>query len=380
MIEQLENLPEVSFIDDITLDNVKANLISNYQTRYEELTGIPCTLDPSDPVALILYACAVQLYQELLYVDRAGKMNLLKYSYDSFLDNIAPAKGVTRFPAEAATTTVRFTLSAVQGNAVGIPQGTRVKAGSVYFDTDDYAEVPAGDLYVDVPCTCETLGEAGNHIPIGSITQLADSVPYVDSVSNITETSGGEEIESDDDLAERIFLAPAGYSVAGPADAYKYFVFECNSNVHSVVVTNPSDCVVSVYVLMEGGVLPTAGEISAIEDYLSADTRRPLTDTVTVSAPSTTSFDVTITYYINSSDTSEAVSIQEEVENAVDEYIEWQTSEIGRDINPSVLAQLVMDAGAKRVVITDPAFTVVGATTVPVLGTKTVTYGGIEDD
>lgn len=380
MIEQLENLPEVSFIDDISLDNIKANLINNYQTRYEEVRGEECILDPSDPAALILYACAVQLYQDLLYVDRTGKLNLLKYTYGIFLDNKAASKGVIRFPAEAAKTTVRFTLSSVQGSAVGIPQGTRVKAGNIYFDTDDYAEVAAGDLYVDVPCTCETLGEAGNDIQIGGINTLADTVPYVESVSNLTETTGGMEIESDDDLADRTFLAPSGYSVAGPMDAYKYFVYECNSKVHSVVVTTPSACVVKIYVLMEGGVLPTAGEISEIEDYLSADIRRPLTDTVTVSAPNTSSFNVTLTYYINHSDNSEAVTIQEEVENAIDEYIEWQTSEIGRDINPSVLEQLVMDAGAKRVLITYPAYTVIGSTTVPVLGTKTVTYGGVEDD
>lgn len=380
MIEQLENLPEVSFIDNIGLDNIKANLINNYQTKYEELTGVACTLEPSDPVALILYAVAVQLYQELLYADRAGKMNLIKYSYGDYLDNIAALKGVVRLPAEAAKTTVRFTLSAIQGSAVGIPEGTRVKAGNMYFTTDDYSEVPAGSLYVDVPCTCETLGEAGNEIPIGSINALADSVPFIESVSNITESSGGAEIENDEDLSERIFLAPSGYSVAGPMDAYRYFVYECNPKAHSVVVTTPSACAVNVYVLMEDGELPTQAERADIEAYLSEDTRRPLTDTVSVLAPSTTSFDVTLTYYINRSDNSEAASIQEEVESAIDNYIDWQTTEIGRDINPSVLESLVMDAGAKRVVVTSPTFAVVGETTVPVLGAKTITYGGIEDD
>ena len=188
------------------------------------------------------------------------------------------------------------------------------------------------------------------------------------------------EIEDDEALADRIYLAPSGYSVAGPMDAYKYFVYECNSKVHSVIVTSPSACNVDVYILMEGGVLPTLAERTEIQDYLSDDTRRPLTDNVSVKAPSTTTFNVELTYYINRSDTSEAETIQEEVDNAIDEYIEWQTTEIGRDINPSVLQALVMDAGAKRVSVTYPVFTVVNGTTVPVLGTKTVTYGGIEDD
>lgn len=380
MIEQIENLADVSFIDNITLDEIRGNLINNYQTKYEELTGQECSLEQTDPVTLILYAVAVQFYQMFLYVDRAGKMNLLKYAYDAYLDHVAATKGVTRFPAEAAKTTVRFSISDEQASAVPIPQGTRVKAGNIYFVTDEYAEVAAGSLYVDVPCTCETLGEAGNEIAIGAINKLSDSVPYISSVSNITESTGGAEIEDDDDFADRVYLAPSGYSVAGPADAYKYFVYECDSNVHSVIVKTPSACVVDIYVLMEGGLLPTQEQRDAIAEYLSAAARRPLTDTVSVLAPSTTSFDLTITYYINRSDSSEAVSIQQEINNAVDEYIEWQTSEIGRDINPSVLESLVMEAGAKRVSITYPVFAMVSDTTVPVLGTKTITYGGIEDD
>ena len=380
MIDQIENLPEVSFIDGMTLDNVRANLISNYQEKYKEITGKNCTLSPSDPITLILYACAVQLYQNLLYTDRAGKMDLLKYAYDEFLDNIAATKGITRLPAKPAVCTVRFSIESALTFAVGIPQHTRVKSGSTYFYTDDYKEIAIGDTYVDVPCTCDTVGEAGNGIPVGSVNALADSVPYISAVSNTDETSGGADIEDDEDLADRVYLAPSGYSVAGPKDAYAYFVNECNPGVGSVVVQSPSECEVKVYVLMEDGNLPTASEIAEIEAYLSDDTRRPLTDHVTVLAPSTSTFNISVTYYINRSDTSEAVTIQEEVAEAIDEYIEWQTTQIGRDINPSELEAAIMDAGAKRVVITYPVFTVVGATTVPVLGTKTVTYGGIEDD
>lgn len=380
MIDQIENLPEVSFIDGITLDNVRANLISNYQEKYKEVTGKSCTLTASDPITLILYACAVQLYQNLLYTDRAGKMDLLKYAYDEFLDGIAATKGITRLPAKPAVCTVRFAIDEALTFAVGVPQNTRVKSGSTYFYTDAYAEIAIGDTYVDIPCTCDTTGESGNGIPVGSVNALADSVPYISSVSNIDETSGGADIEDDEDLADRVYLAPSGYSVAGPKDAYTYFVNECNSGVGSVVVVSPSECVVNVYVLMEDGSLPTASELSEIEDYLSDETRRPLTDHVTVLAPSTSSFDIDVTYYINRSDSSEAVSIQEEVAEAIDEYIEWQTSQIGRDINPSELEAAIMEAGAKRVVINYPVFTVVGSTTVPVLGTKTVTYGGIEDD
>ena len=40
MIDEIENLPEVSFIDYITLDDVQRQMVSDYQERYETLTGL----------------------------------------------------------------------------------------------------------------------------------------------------------------------------------------------------------------------------------------------------------------------------------------------------------------------------------------------------
>ena len=65
---------------------------------------------------------------------------------------------------------------------------------------------------------------------------------------------------------------------------------------------------------------------------------------------------------------------------AVEQYKTWQRA-IGRDINPSQLVRMVMDAGAKRVTVTAPTYTPVDATKVSALqGEATVTYGGLEDD
>ena len=39
MISQIAALPEVSFIDNKTLDGVQADMVSDYEKKYEELTG-----------------------------------------------------------------------------------------------------------------------------------------------------------------------------------------------------------------------------------------------------------------------------------------------------------------------------------------------------
>ena len=76
MIDELLNLPDISFIDDKTLEEVQAELIRDYQDRFEAITGKTVVLARADPMSLILYAVSVQIYQALMYVDRAGKMNL----------------------------------------------------------------------------------------------------------------------------------------------------------------------------------------------------------------------------------------------------------------------------------------------------------------
>lgn len=380
MIPELENLPEVSFIDNITLDDIQGQLKSDYEERYEKITKKKQTLRRADPAALILYACSIQIFQALLYVDRAGKQDLLKYSYGGYMDNLAAIRGITRLGAKPAVTTMRFSLSEAMQNVNAIPSGTRVTDGEVYFQTDEYAEIAAGDTYVDVPCTCQTEGTQGNGIEVGMIDILVDSLPYIKSVKNTETTSGGADVESDDALAERVFLAPSGYSVAGPDDAYEYYTKEYNQSITSVKVTSPRPTEVEVRFLTGNGEIPTQTVINGLEEYLMDENIRPLTDKVTVLAPNQMPFNISLTYYINKSDLAKAESIQNAVNTAIREYIEWQTYTIGRDINPSELTKRIVAAGAKRTVVTSPEFTKVPEDTVARISSQTITYGGLEND
>ena len=94
----------------------------------------------------------------------------------------------------------------------------------------------------------------------------------------------------------------------------------------------------------------------------------------------TVDYDLELTYYINNSDSTSASTIQSKVNAAVEEYIVWQRSKIGRDINPSELIQRIVSAGAKRVEVVKPVFQKIAKDAVAKLGTKKVTYGGVEDD
>lgn len=387
-LQSVYELPDVSFTDNDTLKAMQTRIIANYESRYKELTGKEISLAPADPMRILIYALTLDLYQIEQYVERAGKQDLLKYSYGDYLDNLAAGRGVTRQQAAAATVTIRFTLSEVKTYAVGIPAGTRITNGDgVYFQTLEYDEVPVGSLTVDIEAECLETGETGNNLTAGQLNVLVDPVAYVASVSNIDTSSGGTDLETDESLAERVFLAPSSYSVAGPDDAYIYWAKTYNNNIGSVMPTSPNPCEVKIYILMKDGTIPETSVVNGLESYLQDSNIRPLTDQVTVAVPTTQSFTVDLTYYINRSDSKKATSIQTAVTDAVDEYIKWQTTEIGKDINPSELIKRVITAGAKRATITSPVFTTVGDTSVAQIALDgsgnpdvTVTYGGLEDD
>ena len=380
-LKPLAELPDVSFIDNDTIDAMMQRLVSNYERRYQEITGKEVTLGAADPMRIALYAVALDLYQTEQYVDRAGKQDLLKYSYGEFLDGLAANRSVSRKEATAARTTVRFTASETKDYALAIPAGIRVTNGDgIYFTTVEYAEIAPGDEYVDVEAVCTAEGTEGNNFLPGQVDILVDPLPYIQSVANVTTSEGGAARESDESLAERVYLAPSGYSTAGPTDAYVYWAKAFGAGIGSVVPVSPEPGKVDVYVLMTDGSMPGEELLQELQDYLTEERIRPMTDLVTVKKPEAVEFSIDLTYYINRSDQAKAVTIQENVKKAVAEYTTWQTSEIGRDINPDELVQRIKAAGAKRVELTAPTFAVVGETQVAKCTASAADNGGLEDD
>lgn len=376
-----ESFPDISFIDNTTVDEVLTQMISDYQEKYKEITGKEVSLAQADPYRLIMYACTVQIYQAMQYADYAGKMGLLKYSGGDYLDNMAPLRGVQRMQASAAITTLQFSIDAPIESTIAIPAGTRATNGNeVYFATDEYAEIAAGTLSVTVPATCTTTGTGGNGFEAGEFNILVNTLPYIVNVKNIEPTSGGANIEDDESLKDRIYNAPSSYSTAGSAGAYEYHTKSVNLTISDVLVRRAEPGVVEVYFVCEGGVLPEDSLINEVAEHLSDRTVRPLTDSVKVLAPTTKQYDVDITYYIANSKRSAVATIQESVATAVSVYNAWQTEKIGRDINPSYLIQKVMEAGAKRVVVNSPLFKVLEESTIATLGSVNVVYGGLEND
>lgn len=379
--KSINDYPDFSFVEDMELEDAVNQMIAWYEEAYEDLTGDKITLQDADPERLRLETIAYMYYQCLMYIDFVGKQNTLKYSVDNFLDALGAAHGLQRKEATTASCTVRFKLSAERDSDYIIPQGTRCTSGDdVFFYTAEEESIPKGELQKDILCYCTLAGIEGNEYEVGEIDTLVDSLPYIESVTNIEHSHDGSDEETDDEFAERIFLHPASYSTAGTEDSYIYHVKEANREIEDVEVTSKEPCEVTIRFAMTGGVVPNEETLQEVTEYLSQKDKKVLGDKVTIEKPSTVLYDIDFVYYIAETDKKAQKQIMNAVEEAVEEYKKWQSSKIARDINPSELMKLVMGAGAKRLVINQPMYSKTAEGTLPLARNMNVEFGGVESD
>lgn len=357
-------------------------LVNALVRAYELITGRK--LYPADPARLFILWAADFVIQERVLFDQQARQNVPRWAKGEYLDSLADLfKDVERLQAKPAKTTFRFHLSAAQAEQQTIPQGTRVTVdGEITFATTAPLFIEAGELSGDVAAECLTAGEIGNGFLPGQITQLVDVFAFYERVENITESAGGSEVESDESFYQRMRENVETFSTAGPLGAYKYHAKSASPLVADVAADSPEEepGVVDVRILLQDGELPTEEVLTLVKSALSDDKVRPLTDFVRVTAPDTVQFDIDLTYYIPNPSAASASIIALDVENAVQEYVRWQTEKMGRDVNPSRLVSLLMETGIKRVDVRKPQFLQVGTKAVAVLGTRTVENGGVEDE
>ena len=176
---------------------IQREVILDYQAAFLSLTGIAKTLAPGDPVRLFLLTVCHWLSHQRTLIDFTGKMNLLKYSHDEYLDNLAALHGnrTLRLPASQAVTTMEFTLTAPLAFSATIPRGTMCQApNNVVFTTLADAVIPPGALVADAPARALVAGEVGNGFTVGQISTIINwNQPFGISCANTVLTAGGSD-------------------------------------------------------------------------------------------------------------------------------------------------------------------------------------------
>ena len=368
---QVSDLPDIDFIN-VTKDEVEAAIFA----KYTEITGR--TLAKGDPIRLFILFIVEFIILLINYINETGKQNLLKYAKGNNLDNVAAWWGVTRIPAQAAMTTLKVELSTAREQSTIIPAGTRVSPQKdLYFTTNEELIIPAGDTSSTVIASCTDTGTIGNDFTIGEINRIVDPIAYVKTMTNITKSQGGSAIENDEALRERTFEAPEALSTAGPELAYAWHAKSTNSAIIDVSIDSPSSGCVRIMPLLKGGEVPGQEVLNAVFENISAKNKRPLTDNVSVEAPTVINYDLYVEYYIN--EDADATTTASRVNAAVENYIIWQKSKIGRDINDSELISYIKAVnGVKRVKVISPEFKVIKSHELAIANSVTISMLGRE--
>lgn len=369
------NLPEIQFVD--TDAETCRNMVI---TGFEKATGR--TLYPGNPDRLFLEGLAYVLSIFAGQVDFAGRQGLVAYAEKGHLDHLGAESDTPRLDMLPAVTTIRFSLAGSLGWPVEILGGTRVstKDRKVVFMTDAYAEIPAGELYVDVPATAMNAGSAANGLVPGQVNSLVDNRPYIVSAVNIARTESGADQEADDDYRQRIPGARESYTCAGPRGQYEDLVKRVHKDIVDAGVYSPKPGSVGICPIMRGGALPSEDVLEAIRVALSPDHVRPLTDTVIVRAPEEVPYTVEYHWYLVKENASLAGSISAAVATAEEEYVQWQHSKPGRDINPDELRNRIKLAGVKRVEMPSPEFRKLEPYQIARVTSRNGRFGGQENE
>ncbi|TRZ38524.1 hypothetical protein CEQ21_24370 [Niallia circulans] len=367
-------LPDVDFIE-VDPEEMESIAVA----RFENATGT--SLDETDPRRNFIKSMVFMATMLSNNIDFTGKMNLLAFAEDNYLDHLGVKKGVSRLEPRAAETIIRFECNPVE--TFTIPSGTRMAVADLEFaSTTDY-KVSTGLTYIDIPMTCSELGEVGNGYLPNQITNIVDNdnLPWVTKAYNITKSDGGLDWEENDAYAERIRQSNSQYSTAGPEDAYIYHAKSVSSEIVDVAVYSPSASVVTVVPLLENGALPSEAIITALEEKLNGRTIRPLTDVIRIESPEIVRYDIQLDFYISRSKASVETTIKAQINAAIEDYITWQKSKLGRGIDASELVTRVKAAGGVRVTASSPSqFIVLNKTQVAHSNAVSANYGGLVDD
>lgn len=374
----------INFVNTDT-EKVKELIIN----LYSEITGR--ILSDADPVKLFLLTITYIEVLLLNVINYTGKQNLLKYATGNFLDELGYLIDTERLTATSAKTTIKITLSSIFTKDTVIPAGIRVSPdGEIYFATDSVLIIGAGKKEGTISATCTQLGTIGNGFLPGQIKIIIDPNPYVQSMENTTTSEGGSEIESDDVYRERIHNSPEKFSVAGPDGAYEFWARSASALIEDVRVVSPVPGNVDIYTILKGGELPQQEILDKIYNICNDKKIRPLTDHVFVKTPEVIQYDINVTYYVHINNQYKLTEISTAVENAVNNFVLWTKSKIGRDINITELHSRILAAGVKRVDIKIPQYTqilegdntkkIVDPVQLAVAENITITYGGIEYD
>lgn len=183
-------------------------------------------------------------------------------------------------------------------------------------------------------------------------------------------------MEGDEDLRRRIQMAPEGFSVAGPAGAYRATAMNASGAVLDAAATSPAPGTVLVTVLSrEGDGTADDPLVAVVAAAVNSETARPLTDNVIVQSAEILPYQVEATLWTFPGPDPDLVMA--EANDRLAAYLE-SCHRIGREVAISGIHAALHVNGIERVNLVKPTSSVqTNDTQAPHCTASKVIYGGV---
>ena len=237
------------------------------------------------------------------------------WAYDEWLDYHAKGRGITRKPENPASG--ELLITGVPGTT--IPAGFRFAAPATadtpaieYQTTEKYTIGEDGTVRVQV--TAVEPGIKGN-VPANTVTLMMTPIKGITSITNEASITGGTEVESDDELRNRIMEIDAASeaSFVGSDGDYKRWAEEVPGVGTALVMPEwAGPGTVKVVVIDANGQPANQAIITAVyNNIMSPDDRlqrkAPIGATVTVEAPTAKEINYSFTLELKAGENQETV-------------------------------------------------------------------------
>lgn len=396
-------MPPVSFAN-VDVNALTDAIVTGFQASWLVQTGEALVLGKADRryhFLLSLTSWFVSCFETL---DLACKQNTLPFALGGFCDLLGTFYGPrgARLMGQGAFCQMQFTLNTPIASIADIPAGTQIQSSDsteYVFATTEDCQIQPGFLvgYAEAQCisidpvTGKVVGANSNGIAAGVITNLIDwTGNFVVSATNLNETASGADTEADRDYMARLYSGLGSYggvddsfsNQVGSYGAYKFISESADAAIGQVSVAGPEDGYnpgqVVLTVLAHNGGMPSQTLINEVYAAVNPDDIRPLTDFVTVQAPTGMPFSVQVTYWVPTEQSNNLASIQAGVAKAVDDFVIYATTNLAATIDPSVLIAGIVDAGGVHVTIVEPSYQAYTKQQVPILvDDPVITYIGL---
>lgn len=297
-----------SFLSDQDAETIHKRMMENLPPDIDDMeNGFPW--DFTKPTAL---EKAEMLEFHLV---ETLKIMFPMWAYDEWLDYHAKGRGITRKPANAASG--ELLITGISGTT--IPAGFKFAAPATadtpaieYQTTEKYTIGEDGTVRVQI--TAVEAGPKGN-VPANTVTLMMTPIKGITSITNEANITGGTEVESDDELRNRIMEIDAASeaSFVGSDGDYKRWAEEVPGVGAALVMPEwAGPGTVKVVVIDANGQPANTAIIAAVYDNIMSPGDRlqrkaPIGATVTIEAPTAKELNYTFTLELKAGENQETV-------------------------------------------------------------------------